>query len=107
MIARIFAFGLMSAAAVVSQAATTVPADDVPRVEVRYHDLDLSTEKDAVRLYKRIQGAAKAVCPDASPLDVRAAQVSRRCVSGAIERAVAEVNSAQLARVVSLRSRRV
>jgi UrcA family protein len=107
MIARILALGLMSAAAAASQAATVTLDDGVPRVEVRYHDLDISTEKGATALYKRIEGAAKAVCPSSSALDLRASQVSRRCVAGAIERAIADVNSPQLAKVGALRSRRV
>ena len=105
MIARILALGLMSAATAVSQAATASP-DDVPAIRVHYEDLDLSTENGAVTLYRRIEGAAKRVCPSASGLDIKASQLAQRCVSTAIERAVADVNSPQLAKVGAMRVRR-
>jgi UrcA family protein len=106
MIARILALGLMSAAAAVSQAGTSM-SDEVPTVRVHYEDLDLSTEHGALTLYKRIEGAAKRVCPTASALSLRASQASARCVDAAISRAVADVNSPQLAKVGAVRSRRL
>jgi UrcA family protein len=106
MIARIVALGLMSAAAAVSQAGTSA-SDEVPTVQVHYADLDLSTEHGALTLYKRIEGAARRVCPSASSLNIRASQLSARCVSTAIERAVADVNSPQLAKVGAVRARRL
>jgi UrcA family protein len=106
MIARIIALGLMSAAAAASQAETSLPDSDVPAVRVDYADLDLNTEQGATRLYKRIAGAAKRVCPSSSGLELRASQVAQRCISAAISRAVAEVDSPQLAKVGALRTRR-
>jgi UrcA family protein len=106
MIARILALGLMSAAAAVSQA-KTAPLDEVPTVSVHYQDLDLNTEKGALTLYKRIEGAAKAVCPSSNGLDIRASRAVNHCVATAVSRAVSEVNSPQLAKLGALRSRRV
>jgi UrcA family protein len=105
MIARILALSVMSAAATLTQAGTPA-ADDVPTVRVHYADLDLSTEHGAATLYKRIEGAAKQVCPSANWPSARTAKLAQTCVAAAIERAVADVNSPQLARLSALRSHR-
>jgi UrcA family protein len=105
MIARILALSVMSAAATLTQAATPAP-DDVPTVRVHYQDLDLNSEHGAATLYKRIEGAAKQVCPTTSGLSVRASRLAEQCVARAIERAVADVNSPQLARLSALRTHR-
>ena len=107
MIARILALSVMSAAATLTHAQGTLAAsDEVPTVRVHYQDLDLSTEHGAATLYKRIEGAAKQVCPSASGLNVRASRLVDQCVARAIERAVADVNSPQLARLSALRAHR-
>ena len=107
MIARILALSVMSAAATLAQAGTPTTSDDVPAVRVPYADLDLSSEHGALTLYKRIEGAAKRVCPSANGLNQRAVKLAEQCISTAIERAVADVNSPQLARVGALRTRRL
>jgi UrcA family protein len=106
MIARILALSVMSAAATLAQAGTSTMSDEVPAMRVHYADLDLSTEHGALTLYKRIEGAAKSVCPPAHGLNQRAVRLAQQCISKAIERAVADVNSPQLARVGALRTRR-
>ncbi|HEU4625744.1 MAG TPA: UrcA family protein [Steroidobacteraceae bacterium] len=105
MIARILALSVMSAAATLAHAGTPA-ADDVPSVKVHYADLDLSTSYGAATLYKRIEGAARQVCPSSNALNLRAANVTRNCMAQAIERAVADVNSPQLARLSALRTHR-
>jgi UrcA family protein len=103
----ILAAGLMSAGVVaVTHAGTPQDADEVPRLAVTYDDLDISTEKGALSLYRRISSAARAVCPARSRYSVRVAELSRNCVSAAIARAVREVNSPQLAKVDAARSNR-
>lgn len=105
MIARILALSVMSAAATLTQAGTPAP-DDVPTVRVHYQDLDLSTEYGAATLYKRIESAAKQVCPATNAMSARTSQLAQKCVAAAIERAVADVNSPQLARLSALRAHR-
>jgi UrcA family protein len=95
----------MSAAATLTQAGTPAP-DDVPTVRVSYQDLDLSSEHGAAALYSRIAGAAKRVCPSTNVMGVQARITAEKCVAAAIERAVADVNSPQLARLSALRSHR-
>ena len=105
MIARILALSVMFAAATLTQAATPA-SDDAPTVRVHYQDLDLSTEHGAATLYKRIEGAAKQVCPPTNVMSARNAKVAQQCVAKAIERAVADVNSPQLARLSAARTHR-
>jgi UrcA family protein len=99
----------MSAAATLAQAGAlgTTISDAAPAVRVQYADLDLSSEHGALTLYRRIENAAKRVCPPATGLNQRAVRLAEQCIAQAIERAVADVNSPQLARVGALRSRRL
>jgi UrcA family protein len=65
---------------------------------VSYSDLDLTRTAGAETLYRRIKSAADAVC---SPLDGAriTAKVNRiACISGAVERAVKQVNEPLLTR---------
>jgi UrcA family protein len=83
------------------------PDPDAPRLTVDYKDLDLGSEKDALTLYRRIEKAAREVCPQPTKYSMRVTELSRRCVAGAISRAVNEVNSPQLARLNAVRNKRV
>lgn len=75
--------------------------DDVPSVTVKYSDLNLSTDEGARRLYARISGAARNVCPEPSLLDLKALASTEACQSAAIARAVREVRSPRLAALYS------
>ncbi|MBX5461590.1 MAG: UrcA family protein [Steroidobacteraceae bacterium] len=79
---------------------------DVPRAYVSYADLDLSTEEGATRLYHRIVRAAETVCPKSHALNLRAASMTQQCIADAVERAVNEVNSPQLARLATTNGKR-
>ncbi len=74
-------------------------ADDVPRVVVKYGDLNLSTDIGTQILYRRLKAAARAVCPDFSNRDLRQSDVSRRCRAEALARAVNDVHSSRLAAI--------
>lgn len=106
MIARILALSVMSAAATVTQAGTPAMEDDVPTLRVHYQDLDLSTENGAATLYRRIAIAAKQVCPSTDTRLLHDKKIAEKCIDSAIERAVADVNSPQLARLSALRTHR-
>jgi UrcA family protein len=70
--------------------------DDLPRVVLRYHKLDLTRPEGASVLYKRIQQAAVTVCSHAVvPFTISNLKRSS-CYRDAIENAVAQVDSAQL-----------
>lgn len=99
------AAGFLSASSLA--AAKPANADDgVPRAVVRYGDLNLNTEEGAVRLYWRIAKAAEQVCPYSDGRNLSARVISERCIKEAIARAVAEVNSPQLARIEANGGRR-
>jgi UrcA family protein len=85
-----------------AQAATS--EDAVPRIVVRYGDLDLSTTDGARVLYQRISVAAHQVCPFEHSRAVSQIGKNRACREAAIERAVNAVNSPQL---VAMRSEHV
>lgn len=77
-------------------ASTSVRSDGLPRVVVRYHELDLSRQDGARVLYKRIQRAAVTVCSH-SVIPFTIPNLMRSpCYRDAIENAVAQVNNAQL-----------
>jgi UrcA family protein len=101
--------GLLAVSVVsVSHAGTaSQPDTDAPRLTVDYKDLDLSSEKDALTLYRRIETAAREVCPQPTKYSMRITELSRKCVAAAITRAVTEVNSPQLARLNALRNKKV
>lgn len=99
------------AALMLSSAATAFGAshrqDDLPRVIVRYHELDISRSAGARVLYKRIQRAAVKVCSHSViPFSIPAMKTSS-CYRNAIENAVAEVNSTQLYAIHRARATRV
>ena len=73
---------------------------DVPKIEVKYTDLDIATEAGARTLYRRIATAARQVCPRGEGSIIQKMdEASRTCIREAIARAVREVNSPRLAEV--------
>jgi UrcA family protein len=80
--------------------ALSVPASadtgDIPSVTVKFADLDISRPAGATKLYGRIQGAAKLVCSAYDRSDFAAQANFKACVSDAIGRAVAKVESPAL-----------
>jgi UrcA family protein len=94
----VFACGLTFALAPVARASDA--GTDVPRLEVKYSDLDLATEQGARTLYRRIATAARGVCPRGEGSIIpKMDEISRTCINEAISRAVREVNSPRLAEV--------
>ena len=61
-------------------------------VEVSFRDLDLSTQSDAAKLYRRIQAGARNVC-QYEPTSPRAQIIWRYCVLPTVNAAVTKVNS--------------
>jgi UrcA family protein len=73
-------------------------AEPVPQVTVSFADMNLSNPPGISRLYQRLQWAAHKVCgsvPQARELSFHAAW--SRCVFTALDDAVAQVHSAELA----------
>jgi UrcA family protein len=87
-------------------ASADVLSNDPPTVQVSYADLDLGTENGAQTLYHRITAAARIVCPDSSERGLSDLAKTKACRQSAIDRAVHEVPSAQLAAVYASAGRR-
>jgi UrcA family protein len=87
-------------------AGAETPANEAPSVAVRYDDLDLASEQGALALYRRLEAAARRVCPLEDTRDLGGFMRSRACQSEALARAVRTVNNPQLAAVQALRSSR-
>jgi UrcA family protein len=83
-----------------ASAAPVQAPDAAPRVVVRYDDLNLATHEGTLALYHRIIAAARSVCPreDASR-ELTIVALARKCQASAIDRAVHEVHSSQLAAI--------
>jgi len=69
---------------------------DVPTKAVRFDDLDISKAAGAKVLYRRIQAAAREVCPISMSRDLHLIAVQHACVEQAIDNAVRSVNAAAL-----------
>ncbi len=96
-VAAVLACGLTYALVPVARAES---APDVPKIEVRYTDLNLATEQGVRTLYRRIASAARTVCPHGEGSIIpKVADISRTCIREAISRAVQEVNDPRLAEV--------
>lgn len=73
----------------------------VPTVTLTFHTTDLATERGVQSLYRRIEGAARQVCPEYDSLDLRAALVSLDCQRRAIADAVRQIGNRRLAAISS------
>lgn len=80
----------------VTHASTAVPDEQVPKIVVRYSDLDLAQPRDAQRLYRRIQTAAQLVCENYKPDGLAGLTRYQTCIDGAVTRAVEDVNSTKV-----------
>ena len=83
----------------VGHASTAVPDEEIPKIVVRYSDLDLAQPRDAQRLYRRIQTAAQLVCENYKPDGLTGLTRYQACVNGAVTRAVEDVNSTRVTEI--------
>lgn len=86
-----------------AQAAADEQGIQTLTTSVRYDDLDLSTDAGARTLYQRIVTAARRVCPDDQSRSPKLARAVRQCRAAAIDEAVSEIGSPQLAAVRAAR----
>ena len=90
--AILFSFSLAGAASIQANADT----GDVPSVTVKFADLDISRPEGAERLYGRIKTAAISVCSSFERGNLASQANFKACVSDAVARAVAKVDSPSL-----------
>jgi UrcA family protein len=65
----------------------------VPTEVVRFKDLNLNSPEGAAALYGRIKRAATEVCGHWGKVDLSQLHAEQTCVSSAVSRAVAQINS--------------
>jgi UrcA family protein len=82
-----------------------VPNDEIPARSVDYSDLDLAKNTDVVRLYGRIERAARSVCHPVNGKDPQRASRFQRCIDEAVSHAVARVDSPLLTQRYAAASR--
>ena len=81
-------------------------ADAPPSVRVNYRDLNIATEQGSLELYGRIVAAAHRLCAARDIRILSEVMAARACEEHAIEQAVRDVNSPQLAATYSAHQRR-
>jgi len=104
-LACVAAFAASTVTATAFATPVTSSADGAPAVEVRFDDLNLSTERGTTALYHRITNAARQVCPSQYVRGLSMVAASQKCQAEAIARAVHDVNSPQLAMVFANHTR--
>src|SRR5271168_1055659 len=70
--------------------------EPVATQRVSFKDLNLNTPEGAAVLYGRIKTAANEVCGHWNSFDLSQIHAQQTCISGAVSRAVAQVNSPML-----------
>ena len=65
---------------------------DPPTKVVKYGDLNLANAEGVQVLYRRIQAAARDVCPISNSMDLHMLSLQQACVGHAIDEAVNSVN---------------
>jgi len=93
------ATALLAASLTANLASAATPDDGPKQTVVNFSDLDLSRPKDAHRLYSRIKYAARQVCDNNPSSDLRLLKAYETCMAKAINDAVAQVQSMQVAAI--------
>jgi len=91
----------------VGHASAATPDQDVPKLVVKYQDLDLSQRRDAQRLYRRIQTAAHMVCERHAPESLSGMPQYHACIDRAVNQAVADVSSVEVTQIHDAAAQRV
>lgn len=88
-------FLVTTAAVLGAAAASSASADNflpANKALVKYDDLDLSSERDAKVLYKRLTSASKQVCSQYASRELTRRPVWETCIDQTLSKAVAAVN---------------
>jgi UrcA family protein len=93
------------AAAGAANAAT--PSADAPSLVVKYDRQTLASEEGVNNLYRRINYAARQVCPDADTRDLAAQHRIEQCRSHAVAVAVKAIDNSRLAALHAEQSKKI
>jgi UrcA family protein len=86
-------------AALTTHGAGAAAVNTTPSLMVQYDARSLATEDGARTLYRRIESAARQVCPDDSSVDLMARPAVLECREQAVSRAVHQINNSRLLNV--------
>ena len=78
-------------------ASASAPDEVAPSMVVRYSNEALTSDAGVQQLYRRIQFAARQVCPEISIRDLRSSERAKVCREQAVAKAIHQVNNSQLA----------
>jgi UrcA family protein len=97
------AAGIIAGSLFGALSATPVSAapDDVPTLIVKYDVQSLDTGDGARALYRRLEFAARQVCPEPATRNLGRLTAVQQCRAEAIARAVRQINNPMLAQVVA------
>lgn len=90
---------MLAAALTANLASAQTPSNEPRQAIVKYSDLDLSRPNDAHVLYRRIKQAARAVCDSYPNSDLRLLREYEMCLTNAVNDAVDQVQSVQVAAI--------
>ena len=93
--------GVMAAGA----AGAATRGSDVPSVVVKFDGLTLDTDSGVNQLYRRIESAARQVCPDGTMRDLSTYQRVEQCRKQAVARAIRQIDNPRLAALHAVRSK--
>jgi UrcA family protein len=93
------AMALLAASLTANLASASTPDDGPKQSVVNFSDLDLSRPGDAHRLYSRIKYAARQVCDNNPSSELYLLKLYETCMAKAINDAVAQVQSVQVAAI--------
>lgn len=82
------------------------PAENVPSITVRFDPQSLETDSGARAVYRRLETAAKAVCPDPVQSRPFASRAVEHCREQAVARAVHAIDSPRLAEIYTTSAKR-
>jgi UrcA family protein len=82
--------------AAMTQRAAATQIDDVPAVVVKYDARSLTTEPGIRALYRRLESAARQVCPAAANQDLDRSTAAKACSEAALDRAIRQINHPRL-----------
>jgi UrcA family protein len=97
--------GCLLGATMIGTAAAT-PVDDAPSIVVKYDARSLATEPGIRELYRRLESAARRVCPTESSRDLAGGTVAKQCRETAVARAIRQINDPRLAEMQVHRKKR-
>jgi UrcA family protein len=99
------ALGAGIAPIVKADSPVAVGPDGAPQVVIKYDRDRIRSEKGARDLYRRIEMAAQAVCPQDRDYDLVHPHPGRQCREAAVARAVSEIHEPRLVQIATGKSR--